>query len=291
MQIIDNTKLNAKRNLNLFCFVCILLYLCTHYKQVRMISKNKIKYIRSLELKKNRNKEGVFVAEGHKVVDDLLALQPALLIVATAEWLKGKQLGTETEVIEVTDEELKKVSFLQHPQQVLAVFRQDQATAIDSFGFSGIDTTELSLALDGVQDPGNLGTIIRIADWFGITHIYCSQDTADVYNPKVVQATMGSIARVKVEYGNLLGLVESLSADVPVYGTLLDGENIYQQPLETRGLIVMGNEGKGISPALAQKVNRRLLIPNFPEGRPTADSLNVAIATAITCAEFRRQWK
>ena len=291
MQIIDNTKLNAKRNLNLFCFVCILLYLCTHYKQVRMISKNKIKYIRSLELKKNRNKEGVFVAEGHKVVDDLLALQPALLIVATAEWLKGKQLGAETEVIEVTDEELKKVSFLQHPQQVLAVFRQDQATAIDSFGFSGIDTTELSLALDGVQDPGNLGTIIRIADWFGITHIYCSQDTADVYNPKVVQATMGSIARVKVEHGNLLGLVESLSADVPVYGTLLDGENIYQQPLENRGLIVMGNEGKGISPALAQKVNRRLLIPNFPEGRPTADSLNVAIATAITCAEFRRQWK
>ena len=291
MQIIDNTKLNAKRNLNLFCFVCILLYLCTHYKQVRMISKNKIKYIRSLELKKNRNKEGVFVAEGHKVVDDLLALQPALLIVATAEWIKGKQLGAETEVIEVTDEELKKVSFLQHPQQVLAVFRQDQATAIDSFGFSGIDTKELSLALDGVQDPGNLGTIIRIADWFGITHIYCSQDTADVYNPKVVQATMGSIARVKVEYGNLLGLVESLSADVPVYGTLLDGENIYQQPLENRGLIVMGNEGKGISPALAQKVNRRLLIPNFPEGRPTADSLNVAIATAITCAEFRRQWK
>ena len=291
MQIIDNTKLNAKRNLNLFCFVCILLYLCTHYKQVRMISKNKIKYIRSLELKKNRNKEGVFVAEGHKVVDDLLALQPALLIVATAEWLKDKQLGAETEVIEVTDEELKKVSFLQHPQLVLAVFRQDQATAIDSFGFSGIDTTELSLALDGVQDPGNLGTIIRIADWFGITHIYCSQDTADVYNPKVVQATMGSIARVKVEYGNLLGLVESLPADVPVYGTLLDGENIYQQPLENRGLIVMGNEGKGISPALAQKVNRRLLIPNFPEGRPTADSLNVAIATAITCAEFRRQWK
>ena len=291
MQIIDNTKLNAKRNLNLFCFVCILLYLCTHYKQVRMISKNKIKYIRSLELKKNRNKEGVFVAEGHKVVDDLLALRPALLIVATAEWLKGKQLGADTEVIEVTDEELKKVSFLQHPQQVLAVFRQDQATAIDHFGFSGIDTSELSLALDGVQDPGNLGTIIRIADWFGITHIYCSQDTADVYNPKVVQATMGSIARVKVEYGNLLGLVESLSADVPVYGTLLDGENIYQQPLENRGLIVMGNEGKGISPALAQKVNRRLLIPNFPEGRPTADSLNVAIATAITCAEFRRQWK
>ncbi len=249
-----------------------------------MISKNKIKYIRSLELKKNRNKEGKFVAEGFKVVDDLLALQPADLIVATGEWLQGKHFGAETEVIEVTDEELKKVSFLQHPQQVLAVFRQ--ATS----GDYSINTSELSLALDGVQDPGNLGTIIRIADWFGITHIYCSQDTADVYNPKVVQATMGSIARVKVEYGDLLGLVESLPADVPVYGTLLDGDNIYQQTLENRGLIVMGNEGKGISPALAKKVNHKLLIPNFPEGRATADSLNVAIATAITCSEFRRNF-
>lgn len=249
-----------------------------------MISKNKIKYIRSLELKKNRNKEGKFVAEGFKVVDDLLALQPADLIVATSEWLKGKQLAAQTEVIEVTEEELKKVSFLQHPQQVLAVFKQAQD------GDFSINTSELNLALDGVQDPGNLGTIIRIADWFGVTHIYCSQDTADVYNPKVVQATMGSIARVKVEYGNLLGLVESLPADVPVYGTLLDGDNIYQQQLENRGLIVMGNEGKGISPALAKKVNRRLLIPNFPEGRATADSLNVAIATAITCSEFRRNF-
>ena len=249
-----------------------------------MISKNKIKYIRSLELKKNRNKEGKFVAEGFKVVDDLLALQPADLIVATQEWLHGKHLADQTEVIEVTEEELKKVSFLQHPQQVLAVFRQ--ATS----GDYSINSSELSLALDGVQDPGNLGTIIRIADWFGITHIYCSQDTADVYNPKVVQATMGSIARVKVEYGDLLGLVESLPADVPVYGTLLDGDNIYQQQLENRGLIVMGNEGKGISPALAKKVNRRLLIPNFPEERATADSLNVAIATAITCSEFRRNF-
>ena len=279
-----------------------------------MISKNKIKYIRSLELKKNRNKEGKFVAEGFKVVDDLLALQPADLIVATGEWLKGKHLAAQTEVIEVTEEELKKVSFLQHPQQVLAVFKQDCCNKQDArcskqdccnkqdsnnsqeeaeeknFGFSNINTSELNLALDGVQDPGNLGTIIRIADWFGITHIYCSQDTADVYNPKVVQATMGSIARVKVEYGNLLGLVESLPADVPVYGTLLDGDNIYQQQLENRGLIVMGNEGKGISPALAKKVNRRLLIPNFPEGRATADSLNVAIATAITCSEFRRNF-
>lgn len=248
-----------------------------------MISKNKIKYIRSLELKKNRNKERKFVAEGFKVVDDLLALQPADLIVATGEWLRGKHFRAETEVIEVTDEELKKVSFLQHPQQVLAVFRQANS------GNYSINTSELSLALDGVQDPGNLGTIIRIADWFGIENIYCSPETADVYNPKVVQATMGSIARVKVLYGDLMALFASLPADVPVYGTLLDGEDIYAQQLDNRGFIVMGNEGKGISPELTQRVNRRLLIPNFPPERPTADSLNVAIATAITCSEFRRQ--
>jgi len=238
-------------------------------------------------LKKTRTKEGKFVAEGNKVVDDLLALQPADLVVATAEWLRGKHFSSNTEVIEVSEEELRKVSFLQHPQQVLAVFKQ--ATALKGYSINDFNADELSLALDGVQDPGNLGTIIRIADWFGITHIYCSEDTADVYNPKVVQATMGSIARVKIQYGDLLGLVESLPADVPVYGTLLDGDNIYQQKLENRGLIVMGNEGKGISPILAKKVNHRLLIPNFPEGRATADSLNVAIATAITCSEFRRQ--
>ena len=272
-----------------------------------MISKNKIKYIRSLELKKNRNKGGKFVAEGHKVVDDLLVFQPADLIVATSEWLHGKSIDPSTEVIEVTDEELKKVSFLQHPQQVLAVFKQgckhadssaahpDDLSSSDAwidgkpFGYSPINIHQLHLALDGVQDPGNLGTIIRIADWFGIEHIYCSQDTADVYNPKVVQATMGSIARVKVEYGDLLGLITSLPSEEPVYGTLLDGDNIYEQSLENHGFIVMGNEGKGISPALAEKVNHRLLIPNFPDGRPTADSLNVAIATAITCSEFRRR--
>ncbi len=251
-----------------------------------MISKNKIKYIRSLELKKNRNKEGKFVAEGHKVVGDLLAMQPAECIVATAEWLRSKTIAPDTEVIEVTEEELRKVSFLMHPQQVLAVFRQ---ASRESLAPHSIDTTELSIALDGVQDPGNLGTIIRIADWFGITHIYCSDDTADVYNPKVVQATMGSIARVIVEYVDIKVLVDSLPDDFPVYGTLLDGSNIYRQELENRGLIMMGNEGKGISPELAKKVNRRLLIPNFPEGRDTADSLNVAIATAITCAEFRRR--
>ena len=248
-----------------------------------MISKNKIKYIRSLELKKNRNKEGKFVAEGFKVVDDLLALQPADLIVATGEWLRGKHFGAETEVIEVTDEELKKVSFLQHPQQVLAVFKQ--ATS----GDYSINTSELSLALDGVQDPGNLGTIIRVADWFGVGAIWCSPDTADCWNPKVVQATMGSIARVAIHYAPLVPLIDALDKDCPVYTTQLDGENIYETTLKPHGVIVMGNEGNGVTEEVRRRATRPLLIPNFPQGRTTAESLNVAIATALVLGEFRRR--
>ena len=253
-----------------------------------MISKNKIKYIRSLELKKNRTAEGLFVAEGPKVVGDLMPTMRLRYVVATESWLKANQttIPAEVEVFDVTEEELRKVSYLQTPQEVLAVFEIPGSNASSAAEFP---KEKLSLALDGVQNPGNLGTIIRIADWFGIENIYCSPETADVYNPKVVQATMGSIARVKVEYGDLLGLITSLPSEEPVYGTLLDGDNIYEQSLENHGFIVMGNEGKGISPALAKKVNHRLLIPNFPDGRPTADSLNVAIATAITCSEFRRR--
>lgn len=246
-----------------------------------MISKAKIKYLRSLELKKHRKAEGVFVAEGPKVVGDLLATRPARTIVATERWLCGKAPAPDTEVIEVTEEELRKVSFMRSPQEVLAVFDQPTPEA-DDFADG------LALALDGVQDPGNLGTIIRVADWFGIENVYCGEDTADVYNPKVVQATMGSIARVRVSYRDLRQLIDSLPEGFPVYGMALDGEDIYHQALTDRGLIVMGNEGKGISPDIAARVNRKLLIPSYPAGRPTADSLNVAIATAITCSEFRR---
>ena len=145
----------------------------------------------------------------------------------------------------------------------------------------------LYLALDGVQDPGNLGTIIRIADWFGINTIYCSTDTADVWNPKVVQATMGSIARVSLYYTDLPQMLKS--AEVPVYGTLLDGENIYSQSLSSDGVIVMGNEGNGLSAPVRELVDRKLLIPSFNSSPDMAESLNVAIATAITCSEFRRR--
>lgn len=256
-----------------------------------MLSKNKIKFLHSLEIKKNRDAQQSFVAEGPKIVHDILSRHKDQLsvIAATEEWFAQEHelmAGLQCERIVVSADELTKVSFLCHPQQVFAVFRKFAEITPDELPSLA---DKLTLVLDGVQDPGNLGTIIRIADWFGIENIYCSPETADVYNPKVVQATMGSIARVKVLYGDLMALFASLPADVPVYGTLLDGEDIYAQQLDNRGFIVMGNEGKGISPELTQRVNRRLLIPNFPPGRPTADSLNVAIATAITCSEFRRQ--
>lgn len=254
-----------------------------------MISKAKIKYIRSLELKKNRLADNVFVAEGPKVVGDLLRVMTAKLIVATQEWLAGNARSCHgTEIYDVTAEELRKVSFLQTPQDVLAVFNIPKWNDTDS---SMIPAGKLSLALDGVQNPGNLGTIIRIADWFGITDIFCSRDTADAFNPKVVQATMGSIARVHIRYVDLPEVLSTLPDGFPVYGTFLDGEDIYSQTLTDEGLIIMGNEGNGISKEVGLKVNRRLLIPNFSTSEDRAESLNVAIATAITCSEFRRQSK
>jgi TrmH family RNA methyltransferase len=257
-----------------------------------MISKAKLKLIHSLENKKGRRENSLFVAEGPKVVGDLLSRFPLKLIVAVDEWIQTNRhdLG-DAEVIAVTDDELRKASLLQHPQQVLALFELPQEKAETEDALSSVlsdDNRKLSLALDGVQDPGNLGTIIRIADWFGIEDIFCSQTTVDAYSPKVIQATMGSIARVRVHYTDLAQLIHSLPSDYPVYGTLLDGEDIYSQELTQGGLIVMGNEGNGISPAIRPLINHRLLIPNYPKGRATADSLNVAIATAITCAEFRR---
>ncbi len=238
-----------------------------------MISKNQIKYVRQLELKKHRKAEQAFVAEGPKVVGDLLECGfTPLQVFATDGWQRPN-----IEPQRITDDELRRLSFLQHPQEVLAVFSMPATTA-------AVPSCGLQLALDGVQDPGNLGTIIRVADWFGIDTIFCSEDTADAWSPKVVQATMGSIARVNIIYINLTELIGRTR--VPVYGTLLDGRNIYTEQLSSDGIIVMGNEGNGISPAVRQLITRRLLIPRFHEG---PESLNVAIATAITCAEFRRR--
>lgn len=251
-----------------------------------MLSKPKIKYIHSLEQKKFRRQENVFVAEGHKNVGDLLMSGcPARLLIATEEWHCPITTDSRTEHITVTEEELRRASLLQHPQQVLGVFTLPET---ETPPVSKTVSSELCLCLDGVQDPGNLGTIIRTADWFGIKHIICSPSTADAYNPKVVQATMGSIARVQICYTDLTKWLASLPEGTPVYGTMLDGDNLYNATLTRHGVIVMGNEGKGISTEIAQQLTHRLLIPPYPAGHKTAESLNVSIATAIICAEFRR---
>lgn len=253
-----------------------------------MLSKAKLKYIRSLELKKNRRAEAAFVAEGPKVVGDMLPAFPCRLLVATEEWHAAHPMAKATEKVTVTPEELTRASFLKAPQEVLAVFAMGSEEECPS----SVVEQELCLALDDVQDPGNLGTIIRLADWFGIRHIFCSPATADAYNPKVVQATMGALARVKVHYSPLVPLLEELKGrNVPLYGTFLDGENLYEKSLAPHGLLIMGNEGNGISPEVASYVNERLFIPNYPVGVETSESLNVATATAIICAEFRRRMR
>ena len=247
-----------------------------------MISKNQQKFIRQLEQKKYRKREGLFVAEGTKVVGDLLKRYTPEAIYSTLQWQAPDGISPQI----VTDEELQRISFQQHPQQVLALFPIPSQAG--DYPQTLLNEQTLTLALDGVQDPGNLGTIIRIADWFGVNTLICSEDTADAWNPKVVQATMGSLARVNIIYTSLTTLLDYLPDDFPIYGTFLDGKDIYTEQLTSGGLIIMGNEGNGISEEVRQRVNHRLLIPNFHQGE-TADSLNVAIATAITCSEFRRR--
>ena len=250
-----------------------------------MLSKNLLKLIRSLEIKKYRKESNLFVAEGEKLVKDLLASDvECTRIIATEEFLSFKNSGCCQDFIIVSDEELKKASFLRTPQGILGIFRQRE---------NKCDTTlperELCLALDDVQDPGNLGTIIRIADWFGIENIFCSTGTVDVYNPKTVQATMGAIARVNIHYVDLPQFIKAQKKSVPVYGTFLNGRNIYEHDLSSNGIIVMGNEGNGIGSECEKCIGERILIPNFPMGRPTSESLNVSTATAIVCSEFRRR--
>ena len=204
------------------------------------LSKNRIKYIHSLEQKKNRKADKVFLAEGPKLVGDLLGHFPCQFLLATSEWLsRNRPLSTVADATEVSEEELSRASLLKTPQQVLAVFRQpDEETDISVISHS------LCLALDDVQDPGNLGTIVRLADWFGIEHIFCSPNTVDIYN----QNCAGHDGRYRTRQTALYSPTEFIRSlkDIPVYGTFLDGENMYGQPLSKNGLIVMGNEGNGI---------------------------------------------
>ena len=255
----------------------------SYKKKNVMLSKNQIKRIKSLELKKNREREGLFVAEGPKTVSCLMAAGSPRAIVATESWYMDNGVTPRQADSVVTEDELRKASFLQHPQQVIGIFDIPDADAGPE-----VCASELCLALDRVQDPGNLGTIIRVADWFGVSTIFCSNDTVDAFSPKVVQATMGSIAHVKIVYTDIVNLIDSLPADVPTYATALGGDDIYRQELSANGLLVMGNEGSGVSPEVMSRVKKSLLIPSYSLSGGI-DSLNVAIATAVACAEFKRR--
>lgn len=250
-----------------------------------MLSKNQKKLIVSMAQKKQRDTHGLFLAEGPKIVNELLeaGFSPQLLA-ATSDWEAPAHL--KHEVVLLSPAELAAASLLKTPQQVLALFRQPIYTLNN-----GAIKDGLTLVLDGVQDPGNLGTIIRVADWFGIKTIVCSHDTADVFNPKVVQATMGALARVQLFYTNLNSFLPACKKDhhLPVYGAFLEGDSIYNSSLKTPALLVMGNEGQGIRPGTARHLTQRLTIPSFPPESSGPESLNVGVATAIICAEFRRQ--
>jgi TrmH family RNA methyltransferase len=255
-----------------------------------VLSKAKIKLIRSLEHRKYRNEQGLFVVEGDKTVREMLASPLSVVcLLADAAWIEQLPVVLQTkasETVPVTAQELAQVSFLKTAHRAMALVRIPEYTPdLDEI------VSCLSLYLDGVQDPGNLGTIIRIADWFGIRHVLCGAGCADTFNPKTIQSTMGAVIRVKTCSVNIdfLEQLHSKYPEHPIYGAFLDGENIFQQSLPARALVVMGNESKGISPKTAKLVANRILVPSYPAGEPTSESLNVATATAIVCSEFRRQ--
>ena len=239
-----------------------------------MVSKNQIKLIASLQQKKYRTAEGLFIAEGVKVITELLHshFQPVYLF-ETEKVLPPTSISPEL----ISPDILKKMSALHEPNNCLGVFRMREPQAILEEG--------LLLVLDTIRDPGNLGTIIRLCDWFGITQVVCSVATVDVYNPKVVQATMGSLSRVSVVYTDIEAFLSQTK--LPIYGTFMDGESVYKQNLPQSAIVLLGNEANGISDAVAQHVTHRLSIPRFGDLQQT-ESLNVATAAAIFLSEFRR---
>lgn len=244
------------------------------------MTKAEIQLVRSLADKRGRTEHGLFLAEGEKLIGELRASH---LRVRRIYALEGVFAGPEVET--VTPRDMERLSQLKTPSNSLALVE------IPHYRLKTAELRDrLTLALDEVQNPGNVGTIIRLADWFGITDILCSEGTADCFNPKVVQATMGAILRVRVHYRPLAPLLtEAAAGGIPVYGTFLEGENIYESKLAPTGIVVMGNEGRGVTPAVAQCISRKLFIPPWPADRRGSESLNVAMATGIVCAEFRRQ--
>ena len=238
-----------------------------------MITKNQVKYIQSLGQKKSRDIENRFIAEGPKLVNELLIAENCRIVqlLALKDWMdENPNAGNNTEVIEISDSELEKISQLTTPNQVLAVIEKIQWKNDPEI------KGNVLLALDTIQDPGNMGTIIRLADWFGIKNIFCSTDCADVYSPKVVQSSMGSISRVRVEYTEILSWLTE-NNDVCIYAAVLNGRDITKMEKISEGIIVIGNESKGINTEMLRLANVQITIP----GKGKAESLNAAVATGI----------
>lgn len=254
-----------------------------------MLSHSQIKYVQSLQQKKFRRQHGVFVAEGEKIASELWASTFLVEgVYALAGWLENHRhkVPQGTEIFEVSEKDLGRISGLKAPNQVLAVVKMPEA-----WGQPGSNTTGLSIVLDQVQDPGNLGTIIRTADWFGIRRVICSPDTAEAYSPKVVQATMGSFLRVEVAYTELVPFLEKVKGKIPVYGAFLEGEEIWGVKAEHDGLLVIGNESKGISPGVASLIQKKIRIHGGrqPGKADAAESLNASVAAGILMAWFSRK--
>ncbi len=246
-----------------------------------MVSKSQISFLKSLQQKKHRKEHGLFLVEGLKSVTDFLHSDfYTIKTVYHTPLSEPKMLKVSGNIKfqEVSEAELEKISSLSTPQEVVALVEIPEHQALQLQSLKG----KFTLVLDGIQDPGNLGTIIRTADWFGIPQIICSEDTVDVYNPKVVQATMGSLSWIRVYYDNILLLLPQIKQ--PVFGAMLNGENIYQTDFGNEGLILLGNEGNGIRPEIQALINRQITIPQTGK----AESLNVAIAAAVFCNEISR---
>jgi len=255
-----------------------------------MLSHNQVKYINSLKIKKYRQLHNVFIVEGEKGVSELLksSLKPVKLF-ALSDWLNKNSIALTEQNIEwqeITEAELKKISDLVTPNQVLAIAELPETDIPKANEFAG-----MTLVLDGIRDPGNMGTIIRTADWFGIRTVICSNDSVDAFNPKVVQATMGSFARVSIFYTDLNDYLKNTAKDIPVFGALLEGPDITQKTFTRAGIILIGSESHGISKQLIPYVNEPLHIPriSFPGSENKAESLNASIANGIICYEICKQ--
>ncbi len=254
-----------------------------------MLSKSTIKLIKSLALKKYRKQENLFLVEGDKLVLEVIHSHLKIKeLIITPEFENINKTDTKNieKITRVDFNDLKKCSLLKTPQGSIAVCRIPSQKAMPAEL-----NKSLSLYLDGIQDPGNMGTIIRICDWFGIEHVFCSPDTVDLYNPKVIQASMGSFKRISLwrcEFDTLKLLAEQ--SGTTIFGAFMDGQNIYTTQLPHNALLVMGNEGNGIRPDVEGLIDKKISIPNFSSNTNKAESLNVSVATAIICSEFKRNF-